>query len=507
MQVRPSWTQTGTGALQEGGWHSMGNETVVLEQPGPTQVWSWSWSTLFQRPWLPVVVCLALNAAVFFAVWTGHPEYLRESKQNENPDARHYVILGRNWWLLGEYSRLEQPPFTPDYFRTPVYPLFAGGLDILFGAGGIYVAHALLHTISCFLLFLLVAPFFGNRAAFWASLLLATDLVIVVGNFEAMSEMLFLFLVLASCCCLIPSILSQPTSGSGWRLAIGGILLGLATLARPAGLYLPFLFALLLAFTGWRRGHLLRHAALAGLLLLTALAPVGAWIARNWAVFSVPRLTHNDAIMLVYFTGGGAYQIEHGLTLEQAQKQISKEYNLPPPEVTNNPWLTDLPIAEMDAQLRAAVKPILLRYPGSLFISSLRGTFKASFSHNVLLLGEVIGDPWNPPGFSSLLRGEAESLRRLQQNSPLLILAFFWELIHAIGSWMLALIGLYLALRAQQTRPFGLALLMVLFYFHLTVAMVGADAFFRSRTPHMPYLFALAGLTLATWSKRIALSR
>ena len=105
-------------------------------------------------------------------------------------------------------------------------------------------------------------------------------------------------------------------------------------LARPAGLYLPFVFALLLAAVGLWRRRVVLHAGLAVALLVPALVPVGAWMARNRAVFGIGRLTHADAVMLVYFTGAGALQVQEGISLEQAQSKISAEFRLPPPEVT-----------------------------------------------------------------------------------------------------------------------------------------------------------------------------
>src|SRR5262249_24439427 len=158
------------------------------------------------------------------------------------------------------------------------------------------------------------------------------------------------------------------------------------------------------------------HAAL---LLLVALTPPAAWIVRNAAVFSLPRLSNADAIMEVYFAGAGAYQVEHGLTLEEAQARISKEYDLPPPEVTNNHWVTDQPGAEMDAKLRAAAFPVLTKYPKALVVSSALAIIKSGFSHNAGVLAQAMGREWIPPGAGDLLRGDRAALSRLAQNGPL----------------------------------------------------------------------------------------
>jgi hypothetical protein len=97
----------------------------------------------------------------------------------------------------------------------------------------------------------------------------------------------------------------------------------------------------------------------------------------------------------------------------------------------------------------------------------------------------------------SILRADPATWNRLTTNPPLLVGAFGWQLAHNLLTWILAFTGLYLGLRGLETRPFALTLLIILLYFHLTVAVVGVEAFARSRTPHMPYVFALAGLALA----------
>jgi hypothetical protein len=156
----------------------------------------------------------------------------------------------------------------------------------------------------------------------------------------------------------------------------------------------------------------------------------------------------------------------------------------------------------MDAQLRAAIRPVLSRYPRGLVVSSVRGVVKSTVSHNMGPLASMTGTRWVAPGTGSLLRADPDALGRLAHNGAILATGFVWELAHTVFAWVLAFVGLVLALRSSAWRPFGLVLLAVLLYFHLTVAVVGAEAFYRSRTPHVPYVFALAGLALANVGRR-----
>src|SRR5262249_18994212 len=161
------------------------------------------------------------------------------------------------------------------------------------------------------------------------------------------------------------------------------------------------------------------RAVLGSVAMLLAFAiPVAPWVCRNAVVFGLPRLTTADAIMTVYFAGGGAYEIEHNITLDQAQDRIATEYDLPPPHVTNHHWVSSIPVKEMDRRLRSVQSGVLLKYPVALVESSVLGILKAHISHNVAVLGYLWGIPW---GASS--RADSSTGNRLQcilSNDPLL---------------------------------------------------------------------------------------
>jgi hypothetical protein len=445
-----------------------------------------------------MLICLAFNLLVFFYLSAERPEYFSHYRLNPNPDATDYVRLGQNVITAGHFSRCNSPPFVPDLLRTPVYPIFAGGLHLVGGPRAIYFVQSLLAMLSCWLVVKLTRPIFGDRAAFWASLLFAGDLTLAIANFEAMSEPLYLLLNLGGTVCLLPVLTGALAGHLRWaRLLGGGGLLGIATLTRPVGLYLVVVFAgLLIARALWYRATM--RGMIQSTLLLTAFGmPVGAWIARNSIVFSVPHLTNADAIMLVYFSGAGAYEIEHGLTLEQAQRRVESEYALPSPRLTNNHWLSAQPVGEMDSQLRAAQKKILLKYPRSLAISSLMGVLKAATSHNVGVLAAAAGREWHAPRISALLQGKPVALKRLSENGTPLVAAFVWQALYLVASVALAAFGVFFALCKRCTRWPALVLLTVVGYFQLTVAVVGIEAYYRCRIPHMPFLYAFAGLALA----------
>ena len=81
--------------------------------------------------WIPITLCFGINAAIFAGIAIKNPEYLLDYRLNSNPDAVHYVLIGRNMLLHGQFSRSEGAPYAPDMLRTPIYPLFSGRLDVI----------------------------------------------------------------------------------------------------------------------------------------------------------------------------------------------------------------------------------------------------------------------------------------------------------------------------------------------------------------------------------------
>lgn len=451
------------------------------------------------------LICLSANAAIFVGIAVCWPAYLHDYRLNSNPDAIHYVRLGRNLLLHGHYSRCERPPYIPDMLRTPIYPLFSGGLDILGGAAAIYLAQSLLHVASCVLLFAIARRHLGRTTALFASFLLGTDLMLAVSNFEAMTEPLFTFLMLFSAYYLLGAM-PQPRLRNGhvYQLLAGGLLLSLTILTRPAALYLLIIYPTLILAFGLKDHRLIPSLRAVALLFCITCIPIGLWVLRNYSTFSVAKLTFVDLDDIIYFSGAGAYQVEHGVSLERAQSMIAKDFGLTPVEVVQNDFLTDRPMAEINAELRSAWMKVVLKYPKSLALSSVCGLIKASLSHNTGQLATFLGRIWVAPGMGSLLRCRPEALERLRRSGPLLSAVCAWQVLHVVVTLGFALPGAILAVRDPQSRRIGFAVIIILAYFYLTIALVGFEAYYRFRISVLPFLYIFAALGMSRLCERLA---
>jgi len=442
------------------------------------------------------LVCVLLNSILLIWIGINQPSYLHDYRLNISPDARHYVLLGRNFFLLGKFSRNPTTPHDPDMFRTPGYPLFAGALDILGGTALIYLTQAILQSVNCVIIFLLTRKLFGEKAALIASLLCATDLMLAILNFSALSEVLYVFLISLSALVILPSIL-EPRRQHIPLFFLGGLLLGFAIHVRPAGLYLPIVYSVATLIAGVWGGWWKKALSASVALVLGAALLVLPWVVRNHAIFGIPRLTTNDNIVLAFYTGAGAYQVHYGVDLGTAKQMIAQEFGLRPPEEMFNPWISKLSPKEMDDTLRGAIPTILRKYPLDLIKASIMGVFKASVSHNADELAAILGKPWSRPELHRLLRLDVSAVPRLVENHSGLVAVFLWELIYVLCIMLLTFCGFLKLLWTHEKRMTGVVLLTLFGFFIATLGASGLEAYSRFRSPIMPLAYMVAAYMLA----------
>lgn len=215
---------------------------------------------------------------VFGAAW--HTGITLETASPE--DAGEYLQTGKNLFEHGVFSRDARPPYTPDSFRTPVYPIFA----YLASFGGralwlVSMCHYVLVWLSALLVFSIGTILWGRPGGWIAGILFAVEPYFVVWSGLAMSETLFTFLLLA-----LVRIAIAAHKHPAWRSgAAAGIIFGLAALTRP--ILLPavaiFLWYLWPRRTSDKKGPF-RWKPL-GCFIAGCLIVIAPWSIRNYARF------------------------------------------------------------------------------------------------------------------------------------------------------------------------------------------------------------------------------
>jgi len=445
------------------------------------------------------LTCLAINIAVLLTVGTRNPEYMRNYRAAGTKDGNSYVRLGENIYLRGEYSRLTEPPYSPNMNRPPLYPIIAGGLFLAFGPGGIYAVQAVFHALSCVLLFEIGAICFSRQAGFWAAILLAVNFIFIDANLKPLSEVTFTLLVLAGVRLILEPLTSKPLTSNdsghsaAWQVSLSGLCFGLSIVTRPVGLYLPILCLAALTVSGLASRKPIRTMVWLVLFAVCSYLPAAGWMVRNQQVFGLPRLTSTDAEISVYYLGTAAYQIHHGISREEAHAMIRAEYGLGSFRDLHNFDVYGGNIRDLYYPAKRAAVPILKKYPAATVGAGAIGVAKALSGHTGSSLANALALEWHRPGFGRLVKGDKEALKVFFSNNPLLWTVVVWELVLNFASLLLAVFAV-LVMVLHPTRHKLCEWLLVLFaaYFCAMPALYAFVASCRAATPAWPFILLLA---------------
>lgn len=450
-----------------------------------------AWRAAAWRIAAAVVLGLLLRLAIWGA-WADRPQ------EYERPDTNTY-------WRPG-VALLREGHF-PSVVRTPVYPLFLAALSEGAGLGrrGIAAVQIVLGAAAAWLVFLTLRRRVGERAAWWALGFAGLDLTSAIACNHLLSETLFTVLLTGALAMLVWT----PGGRVGvWGAAGAGLLLGLASLCRPIGVFLFVPLAGWLLWAAWHGGP--RRAALwAAVFSICAMALPAGWVARNYANTGRAFFSTISAINLYEYRAawtrarveGRAYgevaaeHYAHRLALE---KQGQGE-------------------AGAAARIRAEALGILLRHPATTLRQGLQGLVKmyggiSNAAIDTLAPGGAepgsgFRDALNEPGQMT----PGHMARRAVSGAP------WWVLMVKLGAlaWLgaaylgCASVGVaWLRRRASGAAAgisYELAVLALIVLGYFTLLSIGAETNSRFRVPVSPILWALAGAGWAAlWPMRRA---
>lgn len=248
-------------------------------------------------------------------------------------------VADETMWLMA-LTRIKDAGFSPfsnyPIFHPPAYPYFLASIQAVFGTLlAIKGAQALLGSLIIPATGRIASRLFGPRAGVAAAALVALYPEFIWYSAHFWCETLFIALLWWA----IERLMAADAWSSSRAAAVGGALFGVAILTRETVLYLlPLAVAwLAVAKPQWRPG-------LAATALLTALAVVVPWTARNWIQFGA---------FIPVSTGGG-------LNLYQGNAGISRD------EVYVEYYKADGKVEQFERARAAGLRAILKRQPGWL---------------------------------------------------------------------------------------------------------------------------------------------
>ncbi|MCH8053242.1 MAG: glycosyltransferase family 39 protein [Planctomycetes bacterium] len=215
-------------------------------------------------------------------------------------DGREYYQLAMNLAHHGRFSQSESPPFDPDTWRTPGYPLFLAIHMLIFGDSprSVIVVQQLLNLVNTLLLAFMAMKYMSTRRALLVGLLFVFEPYHHFYSLWLMPTTLFVTVLL-----LIWHVWHRATAPGRWQWsALLGALTGFAVLLRPLSILLPVVVLVGLGIEWFRQREKRKVLFRAlGVTLAAMMLIVGVWVGRNKVVAGRFALSHQSGIVLSYF--------------------------------------------------------------------------------------------------------------------------------------------------------------------------------------------------------------
>jgi 4-amino-4-deoxy-L-arabinose transferase-like glycosyltransferase len=380
-----------------------------------------------------------------------------------NPDSHGYVALASD--LHAGYLDPQSPTFVTGLVRPPAYASFLAPLLRIF-RGSVRAVIAVQIGVSLFTVWLtcvLATRLVGDRSALASGLVLALDPASALFSCLLLTETLFTALLVAG------AVFWQAAlqRGALGQAAGAGVMLGVAALTRPIGLFLP----LWLAPAIWLRRDVRQRVRILLCFLLASAIPVGAWMAKNSILIGFPVFSIAGDSSLLHYRAAGALALDERISLDEARTRVWQRF-----------WKTapvGASVAELSQRQRTLALQILAEHPwgttrmvSDAVLQVVAGT----------ALSNLAGDR-DPVGVR-------KPGKRALQALELLALGVVYL---AVARGMLLLVA--------RRELFAIALpLGVIVY--LALLSAGPEANARFRVPAVPFLAILAGHGLSSWFVR-----
>ncbi len=228
-------------------------------------------------------------------------------------DAYDYIFPSENWLAGNGFSPSQEAPYEADTRRTPAYPaVIIAGMAMMGDSWPVFIGiiQVLMSVIMVLLIYLIARMLADEKVAFWASIFLGLSLGHVCYSVLVMSDILYAFLVLSA-----TYILLRNRDQASWtRIGLLGLALGLATLTRPVGIFVPFLLIPYLIWGGkadWKKG-----LGQSVVMLVISFLVITPWLMRQGEVLGYKTVSTVPMRNLMLYNGAMLQAHKEGRTSE-----------------------------------------------------------------------------------------------------------------------------------------------------------------------------------------------
>lgn len=441
---------------------------------------------MLKRDFLILFVISLLIRVALFMVISVHPE-----KYYSDSDSHDYEDIALNMMDHGAFSDDTIPPYTPDLYRTPTYPVLITIIYSLTGrsVSAVIMFHVLVGALSAALMIPLADALNLSRRVGWlAGIVLAIDPLIDLTTFQLITETVFVdFLLLA----VFLLAIYFKKKDLRW-LAGSAVLFGIASLTRPIDQYLPVALLPLFFIAG---GKLQFRDVWKGavMFLVVSMVVTYSWAYRNYSQAHLWTLSAIGDVNLLYYRAMEVVAEEEDLSEDEALAQLEQEVAV---EVESG----HLDRAQEIEFMHDKAIGIFLQYPLTTFKVHALGFVKVianpGFDLVCIMLetqniefdaqGNMNGcSSSGEDGLVGQIVGKLSQMNWLEKSVAVL------EMVILAGLYLGSAIAVWKLLRDR--RWFLLYFLLVpVAYF--SVLSAGGESVSRFRIPFIPFLAILMGI-------------
>ncbi|MCH7995518.1 MAG: glycosyltransferase family 39 protein [Planctomycetes bacterium] len=286
---------------------------------------------------LTILIALAVGTHVFVVAAVRHHTGFIDTFAYQSLDSTEYYQIAQNVAARGIFSQATEPPYEPDTWRTPGYPLFLA-LIMKFGGDSetaVVIVQQVLGVMNVWLVFLVARFYMSERRAGVAAVIVLLEPYHLYYSLWLLTTTLFVTVLLLTWYAYELAI----RRGSAWRYGVLGVLCGSLVLVRPLAILVPMVVLVgLFAFRArpesehQRRtvSRVIRWCRM-GTYALAFTAVVMSWMARNKIVAGHFALSDQGGVVLAYFKAG---EVELWRQGRAADRYIETSLN---PALANEP--------------------------------------------------------------------------------------------------------------------------------------------------------------------------
>jgi len=307
-------------------------------------------------------------------------------------DCGEYYAIARNLVEHGVFSQSETPPFVPDTWRTPGYPLFLAAIMLVAGKSPIalVLVQQVLALVNALLVFHIAKGKMSDARAALAAILFLFEPYHLFYSLWLLSTTWLVTLILLTWLAWSKAIACM----EWWRFALLGGLCGYLVLTWPGAILLPaaVFMGIIIEWLGSLRRRKATACGVGALLfIVVCFCVVGSWMVRNQRTAGKPALSHQSGVVLAYFKATEVVLWRQGRTEDRyLETSLSPERRDQPHPV----WET------IDESLRLHLYDLPIEQQKELTWSNLAqgnktpvDSFRISAELRLIALGQLMKSP------------------------------------------------------------------------------------------------------------------